>query len=111
MKPHLLLMPLALLTAPAQAMPPPAKAYDCAKDGSKAAFRLKFGAGEYSAFNSNKNEWDNNSCADAKDCKFKGTVFTATFGPNFFTYDRATAHYVMADMFGDVTDHGTCVPE
>ena len=108
MKRYLLLMPLALLAA---AAPPPAKTYDCTSDGSTTASRVRFGAGEYDTYDSAKGQWGDNSCANATDCKFKGAVFTAAFGPNFFTYTRSTEHYVMADIFGDVTDHGKCVPE
>jgi nitrous oxidase accessory protein NosD len=108
---HFLVMPLALLTIAATPAPPAAKVFSCTADGSKTAFRIRIGAGEYSTFDSDKAQWNDNSCAEAKDCKFKGAAFTASFGPNFFTYNRTTAHYVMADIFGDVTDHGKCVPE
>lgn len=108
MKRHMLLAPLALLIA---AAPPPAKVYDCTADGSKSAYKLRFGAGEYSAFDSDKGQWGDNSCTDAKDCKFKGAVFTAAFGPNLFTYTRSTGRYILADLFGDVTDKGKCVAE
>jgi hypothetical protein len=109
MKRHLPLTPLALLIAAAPA--PSAKVYDCTADGAKSAYKLKFGAGEYSTFDADKSQWADNSCTDAKDCKFKGAVFTAAFGPNFFTYTRSTGRYIMADIFGDVTDKGKCVAE
>lgn len=110
MKRQLMLMPLALLIAAAPS-PPPAKVYDCTADGSKNAYKLRFGAGEYARYDSDKGQWTENSCTGAKDCKFKGAAFTAAFGPNFFTYIRSTGRYIMADIFGDVTDKGKCVPE
>lgn len=109
MKRHMHLWPLVLLIAAAPA--PSAKVYDRTADGSKSAYKLKLGAGEYMTFDSDKAQWAANSCTDPKDCKFKGAVFTAAFGPNFFTYTSSTGRYIMADIFGDVTDKGKCVPE
>lgn len=107
MKGHSLLIPLMLLIG---AAPGSARVYACTADGSKSAERLRFGTGEYSMFDSSEGTWGANSCASATDCKFKGNVFTAAFGPNFFTFNTATGRYILADIFGDVTARGKCVP-
>ncbi|THD36224.1 MAG: hypothetical protein E7773_09930 [Sphingomonas sp.] len=107
MKDHALLIPLALLIG---AAPAPVKTYTCTADGSARAFRVELGAGDYRTFDPGTGAWGANACAKAADCTYKGNVFTAAFGPNVFLFNRATARYTLADIFGDVTDRGKCVP-
>jgi len=111
MKYHHMLIPFALITGAATAAPPSVKVIDCTADGAKNVSRIRFGVGEYSEFDSAKGQWGANSCAEAKDCKFKGSEFAASLGPYVFIYNTSTAHYFRADFFGDVTEHGKCVPE
>lgn len=111
MKHRHLLIPFALLTSAATAAPPSVKVIDCTADGANNALRIRFGVGEYSEFDSATGQWGANLCVDAKDCKFKGPDFVASLGPYVFFYNTSTAHYIRADLFGDVTDRGKCVPE
>ena len=80
-------------------------------DGAKTGYKMRYGAGQYSTFDSTAGNWADNACAEAVNCKIKGKVFVASFGPNVFTYDRSTGRYILADIFGDITDRGKCTPE
>ena len=93
------------------AAPAPVRTYDCIADGAAVAQQMRFGAGEYSTFDPATGQWSVNQCAEAKDCRVNGAMFSAAFGPNFFSFNQATGKYVMMDLFGDVIGRGKCVPK